>query len=125
MNTLANFLPSDGTLLQNAEAPTEATPPVGGNITQAASDTPWSSISPGSLSFSVIPSLLISLAIRHQDVLKLVVIGGIIETCRRLVDMVWRWCLDAWFITAYFESTDDTFGDNSLIIVVTCDIRAD
>lgn len=62
------------------------------------------------ISFLPFLSLFLSLAIKHQDMLKLMVIGGLIETFRRFAYWTWNCLLNAWFITAFFEDSDDAFG---------------
>ncbi|KAF8505062.1 BCS1 N terminal-domain-containing protein [Gautieria morchelliformis] len=107
LNAIADFLPS------NTPTPTDGDIPVAASLSPAPGNTSYAtgsqSFSTGDLSFFAVPSLLISLAVRNQDVLKLVVIGGLIETFRRFADRTWNWFLNTWFITAYFDNTDDTF----------------
>lgn len=108
MSALADLFPSV-TLPVNippAQAATITTHPSSVNASHA---TDSQSLSAGNLSPFAIPSLLFSLAVNNKDVLKLVLIGGLIETFRRLADRVWNWLMNTWFITAYFDNSDDTF----------------
>lgn len=99
LNALAEFLPSD-TQSDGGTAPSPLL--ITGNVSHPTSTT-------GDLSIFSLPSLLLSLAIKNQDVLKLIVIGGLIETFRRFAAQAWNWILDSCFLTAYFEDSDDTF----------------
>ena len=45
-----------------------------------------------------------------REWLKLIVIGGLVETCRRLFSELYRRLDDAFFITATFEEDDESFG---------------
>ena len=63
-------------------------------------------------SFSFLPfsSLFLTLVMKNQDMLKLVVIGGLFETFRRFTYRAWDWILNEWFIIAQFQNTDDTYS---------------
>ena len=62
------------------------------------------------MSFLPFTSLFLSAAMKNQDMLKLMVIGGLVETFRRFAHRAWNWVSNTWFITAYFESSDEAFG---------------
>ncbi|GJJ07004.1 hypothetical protein Clacol_001202 [Clathrus columnatus] len=64
-------------------------------------------------SISSLLALLLSLAVRNMDVLKLMLIGGVIETSRRLVftlwSQLWTWISTSWHVTVHFESHDEVY----------------
>lgn len=66
------------------------------------------------MSSSSIASLLLSLVINSQNMLKLMVIGGLIETFRRFTVRLWYWLVDGWVINAFYDDSNDTFGTCSL-----------
>lgn len=45
-----------------------------------------------------------------SDWLKLFVIGGVLETCRRAVFGTWRSLINQFYITAEFDEDDDSYG---------------
>ena len=47
-----------------------------------------------------------------QDWLKLFLIGGIFETCRRVVSQAWNNIVDLFWVTVDFEEGDDSYGEN-------------
>lgn len=49
-----------------------------------------------------------------QDWLKLFLIGGFLETCRRAVLQAWQKILDSIWITVDFEDGDDSYGGSFL-----------
>ena len=66
---------------------------------------------PGSLlsvSGTLVSSLASSAALR--DWLKLLILGGTIETCRRTLFWLYRQAVNAVMITATFEQDDDCYG---------------
>jgi chaperone BCS1 len=46
-----------------------------------------------------------------QDWLKLFLIGGVLETCRRIVFQAWDSIVDSFWITVDFEEGDDSYGE--------------
>ena len=46
------------------------------------------------------------------DWLKLLIVGGIVETCRRTLSTLYERLLGAFFITATFEEDDDAYGQS-------------
>ncbi|KAF8581519.1 P-loop containing nucleoside triphosphate hydrolase protein [Ramaria rubella] len=103
LNALADFLPPSTQVA--GVSPQMAVP----SLSNATNATTAESSFVHDLSFFSVPSLLLSLAFKNQDFLKLVLIGGLIETFRRFADRAWNWFLNTWFITAYFDNSDDTF----------------
>ncbi|KAF8506401.1 BCS1 N terminal-domain-containing protein [Hysterangium stoloniferum] len=115
-NALSEFLPlptqvaavcGPATVPQLA-APT--TPPQLANESAAAGSATLG-IEP--LAISSLPALLLSLAIKNQDVLKLMVIGTIIETSRRFANAIgkrfWDWFVNGWHLEVTFESNDQSY----------------
>ena len=47
-----------------------------------------------------------------QDWIKLFLIGGIFETCRRVVLQAWHNIVDSFWITVDFEDGDDSYGES-------------
>ena len=45
-----------------------------------------------------------------RDWLKLFVIGGFVESCRRLTGVLYRKIVESFFITASFQEGDDAYG---------------
>ena len=52
-----------------------------------------------------------------RDYLKLIVLGGALETLRRLSSASYTSLVDRFFITATFESEDLSFGEHSFFLV--------
>ena len=44
------------------------------------------------------------------DWLKVIMIGGVLETCRRFASSLYHKAVSSFFITAYFEDDDDSWG---------------
>lgn len=65
------------------------------------------------ISLSSLQTLLLSLAVKNQDVLKLMLVGFVIETSRRfafaLWSRIWAWLTTSWYISVLFESNDDVY----------------
>jgi chaperone BCS1 len=51
-----------------------------------------------------------------RDWLKLIVIGGFFETCRRFAFSAYRNVIDSFFITAYFEEDDCSYGTHIVVL---------
>ena len=49
-----------------------------------------------------------------QDWLKLFLIGGVLETCRRTLLQAWQNILDSIWISVDFEDGDDSYGGSLL-----------
>lgn len=45
-----------------------------------------------------------------NDWVKLFLLGTVLETIRRFAGQIWTWFLESFFLTASFESDDDTCG---------------
>jgi hypothetical protein len=65
-----------------------------------------------------------------QDWLKLFLIGGVFETCRRVIFQAWHNTVDSLWITVDFEEGDESYGENlappvgrSIITVMPARIR--
>ncbi|KAF7798694.1 hypothetical protein EIP86_009918 [Pleurotus ostreatoroseus] len=79
--------------------------PVASNITGAATVNP--------LPLAVTPATILSLFLSFsalRDWLKLIVIGGVVETSRRLCLKLWSTFIEAFWITASFEEHDDSYN---------------
>jgi hypothetical protein len=50
-----------------------------------------------------------------QDWLKLFLVGGVFEACRRIALRAWRRAFDSFWITVDFEEGDDSYGGCSLL----------
>ena len=78
------------------------------NVAQNATASPTSVASPlnlpGLLSFMLSFSAL-------RDWLKLLVIGGAIETCRRMCIILWVSFVESFWITACFDETDVSYSE--------------
>lgn len=70
------------------------------NITNTLAEKP---------SIATLATALLSLT-GFQDWLKLFLIGGIFETCRRTAFQVWDYVVDSLWITVDFEEGDDSYG---------------
>ena len=76
-------------------------------------------------SIATLATVLLSSA-GFQDWLKLFLIGGVFETCRRTVFQAWDSIVDSFWITVDFEEGDDSYGENLAppagcsITAVTC-----
>jgi chaperone BCS1 len=73
----------------------------------AAEQTPSLASLPSDLS-SMITMLMSFSALR--DWLKLIVFGGVVETCRRLLFSLWHTIVSSFWITVEFEEGDSSFG---------------
>ncbi|KIM90394.1 hypothetical protein PILCRDRAFT_181783 [Piloderma croceum F 1598] len=65
-----------------------------------------------SQSFPLLPSSLVTLFLTFpalRDWLKLIVIGSILETCRRFFFSAWSSVVDSFFITAQFKEEDSSY----------------
>lgn len=62
-------------------------------------------------SIATLATILLSFT-GFQDWLKLFLIGGIFETCRRLVFQSWHTLVDRFWITVDFEDGDDSYGEH-------------
>ncbi|KIJ36051.1 hypothetical protein M422DRAFT_261599, partial [Sphaerobolus stellatus SS14] len=78
------------------------------NIHNVAANQTAENILPFALPFTI-PSLLLTLFLKNQDFLKLMFIGGILETCRRYSTRLWEWIVSRFRIAIYFESKDETY----------------
>ena len=58
-------------------------------------------------------ALLFSLS-ALRDWLKLIIIGGFFETCRRLIFSTWGTVIRSFWVTAYFKEDDSSYGASSL-----------
>ena len=61
-------------------------------------------------SIATLATILLSFT-GFQDWLKLFLIGGIFETCRRLAFQSWHSVIDRFWITVDFEDGDDSYGE--------------
>ncbi len=84
---------------------TNATASVAQNAT-AASSAPLAS----PLNLSTLISLLLSFS-ALRDWLKLIVIGGVIETCRRTCLRLWSSFIESFWITASFDENDPSYSE--------------
>lgn len=84
------------------------------NASNVATNSTSNPSSPHPYSFPI-PPFLLSLILKNQDFLKLMVLGGLLETCRRYTGQVWEWILSQFYFTVYFESSDETFGGLLLV----------
>ena len=89
---------------QNATVPTNGTMP-STTASPPASPTDLTSLLTLLLSFSAL-----------RDWIKLFVIGGAIETCRRSCMKLWSNFVEAFWITACFEERDESYSAQSLPI---------
>ncbi|KAF8506399.1 P-loop containing nucleoside triphosphate hydrolase protein [Hysterangium stoloniferum] len=116
LNALSEFLPPPAQVTPVYGPPTvtqlaaPTTPPQLANESAAAGSATLG-IEP--LAISSLPALLLSLAIKNQDVLKLMIIGTVIETSRRFANTIWNkfweWFVNAWYLTITFESNDESY----------------
>ena len=68
-------------------------------------------------SIATLATILLSFT-GFQDWLKLFLIGGIFETCRRFAFQAWHAVVDSFWITVDFEDGDDSYGEHSRISAV-------
>jgi hypothetical protein len=107
MGSLSTIVPL--MLLYNSSSSSSYDHPVNLNATTANAT---STAAPFSLPFSLpLPHFLLSLIAKNQDVLKLLLLGGLLETGRRYAGQTWDWLLSQFFFTVHFESTDDTYRE--------------
>ena len=71
------------------------------NITNTLAEKP---------SIATLATVLLSFT-GFQDWLKLLLIGGIFETCRRVFFQAWNSVVDSFWITVDFEQGDDSYGE--------------
>lgn len=90
-------------LLQNSQQIANAT--ANPNATETAGD----STTLPRLNLSSILSFLLSFA-ALRDWLKLIIIGGIIETSRRCGLRLWATLIDSFWLTACFDDNDTSYG---------------
>jgi hypothetical protein len=88
-------LPADALIMGFGSLPENFT-----NITNTLADRP---------SIATLATVLLSFA-GIQDWLKLFLIGGVLETCRRTALQAWQNLLDSIWITVDFEDGDDSYG---------------
>jgi chaperone BCS1 len=55
-----------------------------------------------------------------RDWVKLIVLGGALESCRRFASSLWSRLLESFFLTAYFEYEDDSYGNVMLDCAFIC-----
>lgn len=67
-------------------------------------------------SFSSLVTLLLSFN-ALGDWLKFLIVGGLLETCRRVLLFVWTYVTNSLWMTVEFEQEDATFGTFGLFIV--------
>jgi mitochondrial chaperone BCS1 len=89
------------------------------NATTAAATTPAPLTMPTDLS-SLIALLFSFSALR--DWLKLVLIGGVFETCRRLFYYSWNKVVDSFWITAQFHEDDASYGVWLFLAIFYCSL---
>ena len=65
---------------------------------------------PSESSLGFLPSLLLSSS-ALREWLKLIVIGGVLETCRRSLFTSYNKFIDSFFITANFKEDDTSYGN--------------
>lgn len=94
--------------LTNEEADTATAHACNSNSTNVASKSGVSPLKSAVDLPSLLFMLLSSSALR--DWLKLIVIGGVFEYCRRIVFHCYGKLYNRFFITAYFEEGDFTYG---------------
>ena len=85
---------------------------VASNITGAATANP--------LPIAVTPATILSLFLSFsalRDWLKLIVIGGVVETSRRLCLKLWSTFIEAFWITASFEEHDDSYSKSKPLML--------
>jgi mitochondrial chaperone BCS1 len=88
--------------------------PVANASTSAnVTETVISSSSLPPLTFSSIVSLLLSFS-ALRDWLKLIVIGGVIETSRRLSMRLWASFVESFWLTACFEQNDISYSESTV-----------
>jgi mitochondrial chaperone BCS1 len=76
-----------------------------------ATATPQPQFQPSHLTFASFPSL-ISLLLAFpglRDWLKLIIIGSVLETCRRFYSSIWSSVVNSFFITAQFKEEDSSY----------------
>ncbi|KZT66536.1 P-loop containing nucleoside triphosphate hydrolase protein [Daedalea quercina L-15889] len=78
------------------------------NATNGTASIAASNAKPSSVDFHTLVSTLLS-ASALRDWLKLFVVGGALETCRRYLFSWWDAIVQAFWITATFDATDDAY----------------
>lgn len=81
-------------------------------IPNATTSNGTPNLSAMSFDLSTILSLLLSFS-ALRDWLKLIIIGGAIETCRRCCLRLWSTFIESFWITACFEQTDSSYSESS------------
>jgi mitochondrial chaperone BCS1 len=87
-------------------------PNVGTQMNTSSAPPAFNLTSSSSQSFPLLPSSLVTLFLTFpalRDWLRLIVIGGILETCRRCFFSVWSSVVDSFFITAQFKEEDSSY----------------
>jgi chaperone BCS1 len=67
-------------------------------------------------------SLLLSLS-ALRDWLKLIVMGGFLETCRRVLFASYQKFIDSFFITANFQQDDSCYGMLLALVLTASDVN--
>lgn len=57
-----------------------------------------------------------------RDWLKLIVIGGFFETCRRGISWLYAKFIDSMFMNAYFEEDDPSYGASIVLLIIPREI---
>lgn len=84
------------------------------NDTAVADNATGPATSMSSLPLGLTPTTIFSLLLSFsalRDWLKLIVIGGVFETARRLCLRLWSSFTEAFWITASFEEHDDSYSE--------------
>ena len=81
------------------------------NISANHTNIPNTSSLPEGPSIATLATVFLSL-IRSQDWLKFFLIGGILETCRRVAFQAWNHIVDSFSVTVEFEDRDDSYGEH-------------
>ena len=79
------------------------------NTTTSANTTPSATAATAAMGISSVITMLLSFS-ALRDWLKLFVIGGVIESCRRLLLLGWNTVLESLWISATFDCDDDSYS---------------
>ena len=79
-----------------------------------ATDTPATNSFPGAAILNhILPyglsQIILALIIKNQDFLKLMILGGLIETFRRYSSRVREWLMSRFYIVVHFDKKDETY----------------
>jgi len=83
-----------------------------------ATDTPATNSFPGAAILNhILPyglsQIILALIIKNQDFLKLMILGGLIETFRRYSSRVREWLMSRFYIVVHFDKKDETYRMHS------------